>query len=50
MNFVELAVSDTGIGMTAEQQAKLLRKPMPRPRRSSAARGSALPSPASSRA
>jgi len=42
--WVELAVADTGIGMTAEQQAKLS------PRADTAGRGLALPSPASSRA
>jgi signal transduction histidine kinase len=52
-DWIEFAVADTGIGMTPEQQAKLSRssvRPMPRPRRSSAGRGSALPSRASSRA
>jgi len=52
-NGIELAVVDTGIGMTAEQQAKLSRnsaRPMPRPRGASAAPVSASPSPASSRA
>jgi adenylate cyclase len=51
--WIELAVSDTGIGMTAEQLAKLFEesaKPRPRPRSVSAAPGWASPSPASSRA
>jgi hypothetical protein len=51
--WVELSVSDTGISMTAEQQAKLFEdsaKPTPPPRSASAVRGSVSPSPASSRA
>jgi len=53
-DWVELAVADTGIGLTAEQQAKLV--PGVHPGRfpdrapATAGRGSALPSPASSRA
>jgi len=47
--FVEFAVSDTGIGMTSEHQAKLFEEPMPRPRSTSAALGSTLPFHASSR-
>jgi adenylate cyclase len=50
-DWIELAVADTGIGMTAEQQAKLSSaKPIGRPRSASAAPASGLPSPASSRA
>jgi signal transduction histidine kinase len=45
-NFVELTVSDTGIGMTPEQQANCSRSS----RSTSAARGSGSLSPASSRA
>jgi two-component system sensor histidine kinase/response regulator len=51
-DWIELAVADTGIGMTAEQQAKLLEEfsqaDRTTARSASAARGSALPSPASS--
>ena len=46
-HWVELSVSDTGIGMTAEQQAKLFEE-KPRPRSVSAAPGFDSPSPASS--
>jgi signal transduction histidine kinase len=53
-NFLEFAVSDTGIGMTVEQQAKNCSRssprPMPRPRRSSAVPDLASPLPASSHA
>ena len=52
-DWIELAVADSGIGMTPEQQAKLFEnsvRPMTRPRSTSAAPGSGLPSPASSRA
>ena len=52
-DWIELAVADSGIGMTPEQQAKLfeeLAKLMPRPRSAMAARGSGSPSHASSRA
>ena len=51
-DWIELAVADTGSGMTAEQQAKLLEEfsQVPRPLSASAARGSVLLSPASSRA
>ena len=53
-DWIELAVADSGIGMTAEQQAKLFEEfaqaDKPRPRSASAAPGSDSPSPASSRA
>jgi GAF domain-containing protein len=52
-SFVEFAVSDTGIGMTPEQQASCSRnspKPMPRLLSASAAPDLVLLSPASSRA
>jgi len=49
---IELAVADTGIGMTAEQPScsRSSPRPMPRLHSVSGARASALPSPASSRA
>jgi adenylate cyclase len=51
-HWVELSVSDNGIGMTPEQQAKLFEEfsqaSTPRPRSASAALVSALPSPESS--
>ena len=52
-DWVELAVADTGIGLTAEQQAKLFQdspRPIPLPRAATVERGSALPSRASSHA
>jgi signal transduction histidine kinase len=52
-SFVEFAVSDNGIGMTTEQQAKLFEEftqADSTTAQRSAVRGSALPSPASSRA
>jgi signal transduction histidine kinase len=51
-DWIELAVADTGIGLTAEQQAKLLISPRPirSLRAATVERGSALPSRASSRA
>jgi signal transduction histidine kinase len=52
-DWVELAVADTGIGLTAEQQAKLFReftRPIRSPRAATAGRGTALPFRASSRA
>ena len=53
-DWIELAVADTGIGMTAgaagESCLRSSPRPMPRPRSVSAAPGSVLPSPASSRA
>ena len=52
--WIELAVADSGIGMTAEQQAKLFQDftqaDSPRPRAATAGPGSGLRSPASSRA
>src|SRR5262249_23610176 len=48
-DWIQLAVADTGIGMTAEQQAKLFEE-FTQADSSTAARGSGLPSPASSRA
>ena len=51
--WIELAVADTGIGMTLEQQARLFEEfpqSTGRPHSASAVRVSASPSPASSRA
>jgi signal transduction histidine kinase len=53
LDWIELSVSDTGIGMTAEQQARLFEeftRPKRQLRSASAAPGWASPSPASSRA
>jgi len=52
-NWIEIAVADTGIGMTPAQQPSYSRnspRPIPRPHGSTAAPASAWPSPASSRA